>query len=275
MGKRPVTGSIQPISDQLEVNVDMLQRVFTLTPDLVIRTFESSFAEGRVALVYLSGLVDKNSINNNLLQPLLASEGNAKTSIMDVLSVGAVTAVSDWASVEAEILQGSSVLFIEGRGEALIAETRGWPQRAVEDPQLEASLKGAHQGFVETDIQNIVLIRRYIPNRELKIKQVRLGERGKSVISILYMADIINPDVLKELEDRISMLQIDAILNTGELEELIEDNPFSPFPQFVITERPDSAASHLLQGRLAVVVDRSPSVLIGPVTFASFFSKCG
>ncbi|MED1791905.1 spore germination protein [Brevibacillus nitrificans] len=273
LGKRPNTGSIQPIAEQLDENIRILQEIFTMTPDLVIRTFESTFAEGRVALVYLSGLVDKSSINNNLLRPLLNPGEYTGTSIFDLLSVGAVSTVYDFGSVEEEILQGSSVLFVEGRTEVLVAETHGWPQRAVEDPQLEASLKGAHQGFVETDIQNIALIRRYIPNRELKIKQLRIGARGKGKISIMYMDDIINPDILKELEDRIGMLEIDAVINTGELEELIEDNPWSPFPQFVMTERPDSAASHLLQGRIAVIVDRSPSVLIGPTTFASFFQN--
>ncbi|MEC2131756.1 spore germination protein [Brevibacillus centrosporus] len=271
LGKRPITGSIQPISDRLDENIAMLQTIFTLTPDLIIRTFESNFAEGRVALVYLSGLVDKNSINNNMLRPLLNPTSNADTSIVDLLSVGAISNAYDMETVEAEILQGSSVLLIEGRTEACVVETHGWPQRAVEDPQMEASLKGAHQGFVETDIQNIALIRRYLPNRELKIKQLRVGERGKTKLSIMYMEDIASPDVLKEMEDRIKLLNIDAVINTGELAELIEDNPFSPFPQLVTTERPDSVASHLLQGRIAVVVDRSPSVLVGPATFASFF----
>lgn len=273
MGKRTSTGSIQPISEKLQDNIDMLRSTFTQTPDLVIRTFESTFMEGRAALVYLSGLVDKNSINNNLLRPLLNPSEGGSTSILDLLSVGSVSTYVDFASIEKEILLGSSVLFIEGRREAIVVETHGWPQRAVEDPQLEASLKGSHQGFVETGIQNIALIRRYIPNRELKIKELTLGERGSAKISIMFMQDLVSQDVLRELEGRINMLTVDAILNTGELEELIEDDPFSPFPQFLTTERPDTAASHLLQGRVIVVVDRSPIVLVGPATFASFFQN--
>ncbi|MDF2682407.1 MAG: spore germination protein [Brevibacillus sp.] len=261
------------ISDQLNVNIDELHQIFTLTPDLVIRTFESTFVEGRLALVYMAGLVDKNSINNNLLRPLLSPSERGNTSIFDLLSVGKVSIVYDFQAVEKEILQGSSLLFVDGRKEVLVVETHGWPQRAIEDPQLEASLKGAHQGFVETGIQNIALIRRYLPNRELKIKEFTVGERGVCKVSVLFLADVSKPEVLQELERRIGMIQIDAILNTGELEELIEDNRYSPFPQLITTERPDSAASHLLQGRCVVVVDRSPSVLVGPVTFASFFQN--
>ncbi|KNB69733.1 spore germination protein [Brevibacillus reuszeri] len=261
------------ISTSLEDNIAELHRIFTFTPDLVIRDFESHFIEGRIALVYLTGLVDKNSINNNVLRPLLAPTERGHTSILDLLSVGKVTTLHDFEDVEEAILQGSSLLFIEGREEALSVETHGWPQRAIEDPQLEASLKGAHQGFVETGIQNIALIRRYIPNRELKIKEVKVGKRGACKLSILFISDVMNPEILQELEDRIRLLDIDNILNTGELAELIEDNPYSPFPQLLTTERPDSAASHLLQGKTVIVVDRSPSVLVGPVSFASFFQN--
>lgn len=261
------------ISTSLDDNIAELHRIFTFTPDLVIRDFESSYIEGRLALVYLTGLVDKNSINNNVLRPLLAPNDRSRTSILDLLSVGKVTTLHDFDDVEEAILQGSSLLFIEGREEALSVETHGWPQRTIEDPQLEASLKGAHQGFVETGIQNIALIRRYIPNRELKIKEVKIGKRGACKVSILFVADVINPEILQELEDRIKLIDIDNIINTGELEELIEDNPYSPFPQLLTTERPDSAASHLLQGKIVIVVDRSPSVLVGPVSFASFFQN--
>ncbi|GAA3333064.1 hypothetical protein GCM10020331_095660 [Ectobacillus funiculus] len=97
----------------------------------------------------------------------------------------------------------------------------------------------------------------------------------KCKVSILYLEDVAHPEVLQELEDRIRQLDVDTILNAGELEEFIEDNSYSPFPQFISTERPDAAASHILQGRFAVMVDGSPAVLIAPVTLIAFFQKCG
>lgn len=264
---------VREIHDQLSENLAELNAIFTLTPDLVIRTFDSRHAGGKVTLVYLTGLVDKNSINNNVLRPLLSQREGESTSVFDLLSVGRVSVASDFQKVENEILKGSSILFMEGKKEAFVIETNGWPQRAIEDPSLEAALKGAHQGFVETDSQNVALIRRYIPNRELKIKEMCIGERGVTKLSIMFLADVANPQVLQELEERLGRIQVDAILNTGELEEYIEDNPYSPFPQFITSERPDTAASHLLQGKIVVVCDRSPSVLIGPVSFASFFQN--
>ncbi|CAN7257474.1 spore germination protein [Paenibacillus sp. LjRoot56] len=261
------------ISTSLVQNITYLHSQFSQTPDLVVRHFIIKKSGDQAALVYLNGLVDKNSINNNVLRPLQSETGNGIAVDDITVNVGQIQSLFTWPHVENAILQGNSVLFVNGRNNASALGTQGWPQRAIEDSQIEVSLKGAHQGFVETGSQNIALIRRYIQNRELKIKELVVGRRGNTLVSILYLADVANPEVLKELEDRIQQVDVDVILNTGELAEFIEDNPYSPFPQFITTERPDAAASQILQGRFAVVVDCSPSVLIAPVAFMSFFQN--
>lgn len=144
-------------------------------------------------------------------------------------------------------------------------------QRNVEDAHNEIALKGAHQGFTEIRSQNIAMIRRYIPHRELTVKEIVIGVRSKTRISILYLKDVASEDVLKELETRIHNITVDAVASNGELIEFIEDNPYSPFPQFILTERPDLAVSHILQGRFVTVMDHSPNVLIAPTNFISFF----
>lgn len=259
------------INNKLSVNIQHLNQLFNLTPDLIIRQIPMDQAGVTAALAYLNGMVDKKSINNNILSELIHKATDKQSGIIGTVSVGDFRIETDWNQVEQAILQGDSVLFIDGQPQVYIFDTKGWPQRAIEDSHVESSLRGAHQGFAETASQNIALIRRYIPNRELKIKEQIVGERGKTKVSILYLADIVNPEVLKELESRITRVDVDAILNTGELAEYIEDNPYTPFPQFILTERPDTAASHILQGRFAVVVDKSPSVLIAPAIFVAFF----
>lgn len=261
------------ISADLKQNVATLQSMFTHTPDLNVREFTIKHSGEQATLVYLDGLADKNSINNDILRPLQFESERSDAVGGLTVTVGHVARLTAWSQIETAVLHGSSVLLIEGRAEAYAMDTKGWPQRAIEDPQIEASLKGAHQGFVETGSQNIALLRRYIPNRELKVKEIWVGERGHSKVSVLYLADVTHPEVLRELMDRIRQLDVDVIINTGELAELIEDNPYSPFPQFILTERPDAAASQLLQGRVVVVVDRSPSVLVAPATFTSFFQN--
>ncbi|WP_152396825.1 spore germination protein [Paenibacillus guangzhouensis] len=256
------------ISSNLADNLMQITSLFEGFPDLVIREFTIQSTRKAAALVYLGGLTDKNSVNNNVLEPLLF-----QLNINPTVSISHFISENTWDALTAAILGGNSVLFVNGHTEASILDTQGWPQRSIEDPQIEASLKGAHQGFVETGSQNIALIRRYIPTVDLKIKEITVGARGNTTVSLMYLGDIAQPKILEELEKRIRKIDVDAIINAGELGEFIEDNPFSPFPQFISTERPDSAASQLLQGRFVMIVDGSPNVLIGPTTFVSFFQS--
>lgn len=254
----------------LTENVVALESIFSKTPDLVVRTFIYKQTESQAALVYLSGLVDKNSINNNVLRQLMFYETETAGEELPV-TLGLMSTVMTWEQIETSILHGYSILFIDGLLQAYSMDTQGWPQRAITDSQIEASLKGAHQGFVETDAQNIALIRRYISSTELKIKEYYVGERAKSKISLLYLEDVAAPELLQEMETRLSHLNVDCILNTGELAEYLEDKTLSLFPQFITTERPDTAASQILQGRICAVLDRSSSVMIAPMNLVSFF----
>ncbi|WP_051291467.1 spore germination protein [Fictibacillus gelatini] len=261
----------RPISSQLSVNIEELHRLFHQAPDLVIRNFNLANSKVKAALVYLDGLSDKNSISNNVLRSLMQISFDPEKELPT--TVGDVKVAHTWNFVENSLFEGASALFIDGETKVFLLDTKGWAERAIEDPQLETSLKGAHQGFVETGSQNVAMLRRYIPNRELVIKEITVGVRGKSKVYIAYLADVASQEVLQELEDRIRQIQMDTIINTGELAEFIEDNPFSPFPQFILTERPDAAASQILQGRFTVIVDRSPAVLIAPATLMSFIQS--
>ncbi|MGD8189325.1 spore germination protein [Brevibacillus ginsengisoli] len=261
----------RPISMELFDNIEEIKRTFPASPDLIIYQFAAGSNQTRFALVYLDGLTDKTSLNTNILHPMIYDAPQVNGSPLPTISN--YYTVSFWNDVENAILQGESVLFIEGQKQAWVYDTAGWPQRSIEDPQLESSLKGAHQGFLETGMQNIALIRRYIPNRELRIKEHIIGRRTRTKVWVVYLEDVAKSEVLQELESRIEMINVDGVLNTGELSEYIEDNWYSPFPQFMLTERPDTAVSQILQGRFVVVVDRSPSVIVAPGTFTSFFQS--
>jgi len=260
------------LNHDLSQNIEKAKELFPAAPDLVVFRFAAGSQEIPAALLYLDGLNDKNSINNHILRPLMYEIPDDKPGI-PAPTISGVRTVTAWSDVEKAILHGESVLFFEGKPKAWIYSTQGWPQRAIEDPQLESSLKGAHQGFVETGKQNIALIRRYIANKELRILEHTVGQRGQSKVWIMYLNDVAHPEILQELTTRIDKIDVDAVINTGELAEYIEDNPYSPFPQTITTERPDSAVSQLLQGRFIVIVDRSPGVIIAPTTFTSFFQS--
>ncbi|WP_179233015.1 spore germination protein [Paenibacillus rigui] len=261
------------VAPALADNLAELQIRFQQAPDLVVCQFTHVQRGVGAALVYLEGLTDKNAVNNNILRPLMYAPESAGNAGEPQINVGYVRHLQQWNQIEHAILYGRSVLFIDGTAQAQAFDTQGWPQRAVEDPQLEASLKGAHQGFIETLSDNIAMIRRYIPNRDLTIKEMTIGKRAPAKCSMVYLGELANPELVQEMEQRLGRLDLDCLLNTGELAEYIEDNPYSPFPQFIVTERPDGAASQLLQGRICVLLDRSPSVIVAPASIISFFQN--
>ena len=253
----------------LSKNIADIQNIFRQAPDLVIRRFQIKADGLEAALVYLSGLTDKELIQNHVLSPLMNSDFDTNTELP--IPLGQIKIINTLSQIENAIFGGDSVLLIHSRTTAHQLDTKGWPQRNVEDAHNEIALKGAHQGFTEIRSQNIAMIRRYIPHRELTVKEIVIGVRSKTRISILYLKDVASEDVLKELETRIHNITVDAVASNGELIEFIEDNPYSPFPQFILTERPDLAVSHILQGRFVTVMDHSPNVLIAPTNFISFF----
>jgi spore germination protein len=258
------------ISPSISTNLQQVAMLFSGIPELTTR--ELSLKTGQqAALVYLDGLVDKTMINTDILRPLIYGEYHEKDSLESALTMGQINRVQKWSEIEQALLVGKSILFMDGHDSALELETQCWPQRTIEEPQVESAVKSSHLGFIETASQNIAMIRRYIPSRELKVKELTVGERGSVKVSLLYLADVVNQAYIQELESRITQLDTDTILNAGEMESLIADNPYTIFPLFSETQRPDTTASHLLQGRAAIVVDRSPGVLIGPMTFPAFF----
>ncbi|NIK70499.1 spore germination protein [Paenibacillus sp. BK720] len=258
------------LSTSLADNLETAQHLFRQSPDLVIRPFQLKSGQ-RALLLYFEGLVDKLSITHDVLRPLITETETINELSNAPITVGRVHTVSDWPQIEMSLYTGKSALIVDGIAEALIMYTQGWPQRAISEPQTESTIKGAHQGFVETGEQNIALIRRYLPSHELKLNPFIIGKRVRSTITLLYLSDIVQPDLVSEMERRLQSIDVDAVLSTGELTEYLDDHPFNLLPQFQTTERPDAAVAHLLQGRIALVIDHSPSVLVGPVTFVSFF----
>lgn len=258
------------ISSSLSLNLKHLSKLFSGIPELITRNFPLKNGQ-EAALIYMEGLVDKTVINVNILRPLLFKEWNEDDFWEASVSIGNIKKIEQWTDIEQSLLHGKSILFINGQLSALELDTQAAPKRSIEEPTTESSIKSSHEGFNEVVSDSLALIRRYIPNRELKVKEFTVGERATSKVFLLYLADVADEDVVKEMASRIESVKVDAILTTGELEGFVEDNSFTLFPQLSITERPDTTAHHILDGRIAVVVDRSPGVLIGPMTFSAFF----
>lgn len=262
------------ISADLQENLERLQEVFTNTSDLNIRHLQLQDGT-KVGLVYFEGLIDKVAVNEQILTTLMYRVESATDLFQEQVPVPVdnVKVENRWKKIEYALFQGDSILFVHAFHRAIIFPTQGWPQRSIKEPQSETSLYGSHEGFVETASMNLALIRRYIPNNELKIRKYQVGKRAPTNVYMVYLEDIINPQIVNELDKRIKQIDVDTVNNTGDLEELIESYPISFLPQAILTERPDTTASHILHGRLALVVDHSPNALIKPITFMTFFQS--
>ncbi|GIO43940.1 spore germination protein [Paenibacillus apis] len=166
------------------------------------------------------------------------------------------------------LCKGETVVLLDGCAQPLMAALHKWEQRSIEEPAAEPTIRGARDGFTESMQTNMTLIRRRLATPDLKVEAISTGRVTKTDIMLVYLESIIMPGLREEARQRISRIDIDAIVESGCLEELICDNAFSVFPQLINTERPDRVVTALLEGRLAIVVDNTPFVLIAPSTFA-------
>ncbi|MGH4117974.1 spore germination protein [Clostridium sp.] len=259
---------------QVEKNIKYLKELLEDNSDVVFRTFK--VGGWTAALVYIDGMADKLLLDNYVLEPLmLCSKG-----IEDVEQIkDQLLAVSDMREVKKlsegvnAALSGETLMFIDELDCAYVIATRLWPARGVGDPSGETVIRGARDGFTETVRFNTVLVRRRIRDTRLRIKSKAIGARSKTDVAIMYIEDIVNKEVLKELQDRIEKIDIDAVFDSAYIEQLIEDNKYSPFPQIQSTERPDVVAAALYEGRVALLVDNSPFAIIVPCTLPNLFQS--
>ena len=168
------------------------------------------------------------------------------------------------------ILSGDSMLFVDGCEKAFHIQTKGWDTRSVDEPQTEQVVRGSRDGFTENIRTNTALVRRRLRDPELRLETMSIGVRSKTDINIAYITGTVKKGLVDEEKKRLNNIKIDGILESGYIEEMIADSPFSPFTTVMSTERPDKVASALLEGRVAIFVDNTPFVLVVPTYFWQF-----
>ena len=271
------------IHTDLNKNKQFLEKVFHLpdNKDVVIRDFILATKPAIKAFaIFTDSMVDNQTINNSILQPLMVLANiepkmgvNVKTCqrvLESYLPSSQVLELKSYKDVIPEVASGSTVLFFDGFECCLSAETRGFAQRTVGTARAEQVVQGPQEGFIENLQSNICLVRKYFHSPDLVTEMFKVGTRSQTNVAVMYMADIANPKLIQEVRRRISEVKIDYMSDSGMLEELIEDHPFSLIPQVLRTERPDRVASMLVEGRVAIMIANNPFVIIAPITFFSF-----
>ena len=186
-----------------------------------------------------------------------------------------VDVIGDFDQIFRNLLSGVTCLFIDGYQACLAIDCRTYPARSVDEPDKDKSLRGSRDGFVETIVFKTALMRRRIRDRHLVMKMLEVGESSRTDVALCYMEDRVDQELLKNLNYRIRDIKVDDLrMNQQSLAEcLFKRKWYNPFPKFKFTERPDTAAACLLEGKVVILVDNSPSAMILPTSILDIIEE--
>jgi spore germination protein KA len=268
------------VSYSLMENANRVNEILGNNTDVVSKLITLGKVEPKSAIIfYIDNLVDPQKIDIDIIRPLVLDTYNSglKTSSEiitqlqegNLITRGETTFVTNFNTLINGILLGSAVLIIDGVNNAFVLSVRGYEYRQISESTVETSVKGPRDSFIEVLSVNISLIRRRLHTPNLVFETMELGTVGKNNICITYIKGICEDELVEEVRRRLNKIKIDEVMESNYIEELIEDNPNSIFPQVRDTERPDVAVAALLEGRIAIMVDNTPVAIIVPGEFFS------
>jgi len=269
---------ILDFSDKLQVNINHLEQLFDNCNDYIKRKLTiGGINKVDVYLAYTDNMVDRTLLEYSIIKNLLFKmenmpiEGKYEHIIKYGLQTADFKEVLTMDDVSQSVISGDVVLLIDGYQKGIAISLKNFPGRGVPEVDAEVTIKGPKDSFAESIAINTVLIRRRIKDTHLKMEPLQIGIRSRTSVTLAYISGIADDELIEEVKRRFDSFVIDGVFDIGMLEQLTEKAWYSPFPQYQSTERPDKAASALMEGRIAVIVDNSPMVLLLPVTINSFF----
>lgn len=270
----------QRLTTSLNKNIALLKEIFQQDTTIKIRTFENQKnPKIRCCIAFVDGMINNVLINEHIIEPIMLNRVLHKTDRLltdlteKVLFTNDIFPLTDLDAMMSELLSGNTLLFADGFSEVLVLSTRGWSIRSISEPSAEKVLQGPREGFTEALIINLSLLRRKICNSNLQYQFMTVGKQSKTKIAVAYIKGIADKKIVDEVKRRLKSINIDSILDTNYIEEIIKDAPNSPFKTTGSTERPDIVAAKLLEGRVAVLVDGTPVVLTAPFFFIEYFQS--
>ncbi|MGY4797200.1 spore germination protein [Lysinibacillus fusiformis] len=272
--------SLDNFTDDLSFNLELIRKKVGHNSDVHFSEFHIGNTGIQAVIIFVEGLSDKDFIDKYLIKSLkIDSMFENKSAFVNgddfneviknqVLSISEVKEVHNLNGLIPKVLKGSTALCIDGSSGVFILGTAKGKARSIEEPVSEALVRGPRVGFTEMLSDNTAILRQHGENESLSFIKFQVGKREKKDLVVAYMEGITDPDLLQETKSRIQKIDIDYLPETGYVEQLIEDNYLSIFPQVQNTERPDRVISALMEGRVAILLDGTPFALIVPVTFS-------
>lgn len=273
------------ISPNLKENIEVIKQGIGESTDLVIKKLVLTPSTS-LALAYIDGLVDTAILHNSVLYSLTQyedsdSEDWEKISASDklllfkdhILMAGDIEEIQERDKLFHDLLSGNIILMLDGSESALRISLPGWEDRSVGEPNSQSVVRGPMEGFTENLRTNTAMIRRKIKDKHLWLETFQIGKVTQTSVSMMYLSNIANKDIVNEVRRRLVQIDTDSILESGYIEEFIQDTTLSPFPTIYNSDRPDTIAGGILEGKVAILVDGTPFVLLAPSFFLNFFQS--
>jgi len=273
------------MTEAIESNLVQLRKILGTSPDVVIREITLPMERDlKSAFIYLENMADPNRLNEDILRPLMTQTAfvtgkrliphqTAKVLKAQLMTTSDIQVASNFNNLTNRILAGEIVLVIDGINEALIFPAQDTPHRAVEAPEAEDTVRGPRESFVEVLAINLTLLRRRIRHPDLTVETYQIGQITHTTIKVVYLKGVMNDKVVEEIRQRLKRIKTDGILGAGYIEQFIGDNPLSPFSTIDYSERPDTVAAKILEGRAAILIDGNPEVLTVPTLLIESFQN--
>lgn len=271
------------VFSNIDENLDYLKNKYNalICDDIIIREFNLSVQDEnyKCFIICIDGLVDSISINDFILKPLMHSLNNGnidlKSNLSDyiesrLLPQNSVNKIENYTDIFSGINMGDCLLFIDTLSIAFDIDVKKYDKRSINTPENETVIKGSQEGFIENFRTNTSIIRRIVNTENLVIETISVGNISKTKCGVCYIQDIANNDLVSEAKYRLKNLDVDSLLSTGELEQLIETDEGFGIPQVLSTERPDKCAKYLFQGRVVLIINGNPYAIILPATIEDF-----
>lgn len=267
-----------PISKDLDETIKTVEALTKDCDDFVKRSFTiGGKYKVDIYFIYIDNMVDKTLLEEDTLRYLIYEmndmpEYHKFDYIKNKgLRTADISVVENMDEAMNFIFGGDTLIFVDGYEQAIRVSVRGMASRGIQKSENEVAIRGSKESFTEAFYLNRVLLRRRVKDSNMKMKQFKVGTRTLTDVAMVYLDGVAESELLDEVERKIKEYKIDGIFDSGMLEQLMENNPNSPFPEIQATERPDKAASAIVEGRIVILVDNSPTALIIPATLNSFF----
>ncbi|MGR6342230.1 spore germination protein [Priestia megaterium] len=278
----PIDNSVEYIQYSLSSNLDTIQQKTGKSSDVVIRQIKmGSNSDIETAIIYVEGIVDNQSIQEFLLESMMKDDKKSTLNVHnaldliseDMMTIGNVSPIHNWDDLFSTLMAGDTLVLVDGVNQALSASTKGGETRSIAESNTQMVVRGPKGAFTESIGTNTAMVRRIIKTPDLWTESFKIGRATNTDVTLMYIHGIANDKVIQEIRQRLNKIDIDSILESGYIEQLIEDQTATPFPTIYNTERPDVVAGNLLEGRIAIFVDGTPFVLVAPALFIQFFQS--